>query len=29
VDGIPPSEDKLTKYALNMCKDGNGGVTQK
>ncbi|MBC8310701.1 MAG: T9SS type A sorting domain-containing protein [Candidatus Marinimicrobia bacterium] len=25
-DGIPLSDDKLTEYTLNMCKDGNGGV---
>ena len=25
-DGIPLSDDKLTEYSLNMCKDGNAGV---
>ena len=25
-DGVPLSDDKLTEYTLNMCKDGNGGV---
>ncbi|MBT6869848.1 MAG: hypothetical protein HOA66_00170 [Candidatus Marinimicrobia bacterium] len=25
-DGLPLSDDKLTEYTLNMCKDGNGGV---
>ncbi len=25
-DGVPLSDDKLTEYSLNMCKDGNGGV---
>ena len=25
-DGVPLSDDKLTEFTLNMCKDGNGGV---
>ena len=25
-DGVALSDDKLTEYTLNMCKDGNGGV---
>ena len=25
-EGVPLSDDKLTEYTLNMCKDGNGGV---
>jgi len=25
-DGVPLSDDKLTEFSLNLCKDGNGGV---
>ena len=25
-DGVPLSDDKLTEFTLNMCKDGNDGV---